>query len=242
MPTHSSTSHTRPRSSPSPAHKPRRRKTKTISSSPSDSEGMPQRSPKALSTSLESIQIHPRTPKTPRSGDNRYHPDDAIDEVELSLLNDEDRQDDRHLQDEMDHFAPAHKTISSKDKRSMVLLVILCLSPFTFCTRRFLILFHPDLIQGFPVRFITPLVSCFTTLTRQSPPAGSRIGCVSVFKLTYAFSSLYPFVLFRICSIPSQRTFILFAACHLLPRQLSVLLEAPVVPSCRFLFLQVHRS
>ena len=135
MPTHSSTSHTRPRSSPSPAHKPRRRKTKTISSSPSDSEGMPQRSPKALSTSLESIQIHPRTPKTPRSGDNRYHPDDAIDEVELSLLNDEDRQDDRHLQDEMDHFAPAHKTISSKDKRSMVLLVILCPSPFTFCTR-----------------------------------------------------------------------------------------------------------
>ncbi|TCD66777.1 hypothetical protein EIP91_000968 [Steccherinum ochraceum] len=118
----------------SSAKKPRRRRTKRKTPSPSDNEGMPQRSPRALSTSLESIQIYPRTPKTPRSGDSRYAPEDAIDEVELSLLNDDERlEDDRILEEEMGRLAPTRKPISQKDKRSMGLLVILYL------------------IQGFPL-------------------------------------------------------------------------------------------
>ncbi|KAH8101372.1 MFS general substrate transporter [Cristinia sonorae] len=94
---------------------------------------MPQRSPRGITTSLESISVHPRTPKTPRTGDQRYAPDDVIDEVELNPLTEDAREDDRLREDAWDREPPRPKKISPKDKRSMVLLVILYL------------------IQGFPL-------------------------------------------------------------------------------------------
>jgi hypothetical protein len=78
----------------------------------------------AVSSSLSSIQIQPRTPKTPRLEDG------AEEEVELRLLGEHER---RQSQDEYDgngipeteEPAKPH-VISAKDKRNMVLLCVLC--------------------------------------------------------------------------------------------------------------------
>ncbi|GBE78525.1 Uncharacterized membrane protein [Sparassis crispa] len=88
--------------------------------------------PKALSTSLESIQILPRTPKTPRSGHHRWTPSDGqLDEVELSLLDEDERREAGN------GVAVGESLLSVKhpvqDTSAMVLLVILYL------------------IQGFPL-------------------------------------------------------------------------------------------
>ncbi|KAL4246768.1 AmpG-like permease/Acetyl-coenzyme A transporter 1 [Abortiporus biennis] len=125
--------------SDSPPSSSSRRRTakKKRSSTPSTKEGMPSRSPRALSTSLESIQINPRTPKTPRSNDRRWPREDDVDEVELSLLGEDERRqaaDGMGLEEEMDYVSqPPKKSVSSKDKSAIVLLVILYL------------------IQGFPL-------------------------------------------------------------------------------------------
>jgi len=126
-----------------PAHSdtspnPRRRKTvKTQPISPSP-ERMPSRSPRATSTSLNSITILPRTPKTPRTGERDWDPADGsnFDDVELSLLQDhERRQATEGLEDELGRFSQPdpNKPISAKDKKAMALLVVLYL------------------IQGFPL-------------------------------------------------------------------------------------------
>lgn len=115
------------------------------------------RSPRGLTTSLESISIQPRTPKTPRSNAGpTWRASDEIgqDEVELSLLGeDEQRQaaQGMTLEEEQEYLAQAEKKpTSAKDKRALALLIILCecssLSGLTIRSRR------PDLIQGFPVR------------------------------------------------------------------------------------------
>lgn len=114
-----------------PRRRPTAKKAKNVSHQTSEEEGMPSRSPRALSTSLESIQILPRTPKTPRSGDQRWRAGDgdAIDEVELSLLGDEERR--QAAQGTGEFVAPqppTQKSISSKDKRAIALLVVLCMS------------------------------------------------------------------------------------------------------------------
>lgn len=116
-------------------HRPRKNNSKPIKSTPSQ-EGMPQRNPRALSTSLESIQINPRTPKTPRTGDTRWNEQDggSIDEVELSLLGEDERRAAEaglSLDDE-DHVPhPTSKRVSSRDKRAIALLIVLCVSfPF----------------------------------------------------------------------------------------------------------------
>lgn len=105
---------------------------KARSPSPNAEQGMPSRSPRAQTTSLESIRILPRTPKTPRTAE-RWMPQDGepIDEVELSLLGEDERRqaaEGTSLEDEMDHLSQggAQKVVSSKDKRAVVLLVILC--------------------------------------------------------------------------------------------------------------------
>ncbi|KAI0700407.1 MFS general substrate transporter [Cytidiella melzeri] len=124
---------------------PRRRRTKpskdaTPDSSPaSDQEGMP-RSPRGQTTSLESISIQPRTPKTPRSnGGPLWRASDGIgdEDVELSLLGEDERRQAAQgmtLEEEQEYLAQADKKpMSNKDKRAIALLIILYL------------------IQGFPL-------------------------------------------------------------------------------------------
>ena len=92
------------------------------------------RSPRAQSTSLESISIQPRTPKTPRAngGIHGWTPQDAeaIDEVELSLLGEEERRQaaaGMSVEEEQEYLAQAEKKgISPADKRALGLLTILC--------------------------------------------------------------------------------------------------------------------
>jgi len=81
----------------------------------------------AVTSSLNAIQITPRTPKTP-------HPDVGGDEddVELSLLNEAERlQSARAFPDEAhvssDTEPDTKRNISAKDKRGMVLLCVLYL-------------------------------------------------------------------------------------------------------------------
>ena len=80
----------------------------------------------AVTSSLNSIRITPRTPKTPRLTMR-----DEDDDVELSLLNEEERlrsatdfEDDDSSIAESD--SDVKKPISANDKRQMVLLCVLC--------------------------------------------------------------------------------------------------------------------
>ena len=126
----------------------------------SEDEVMPRpfdASRKATTSSLESIHIPPRTPRSARANGT------VEDEVELSLLSEDQRRaanmdetDDPDTEDEK----PFRRPDPSKDRTAMVLLVVLCSlsSRFAFvtygqCTHRLL---HAciDLIQGVPVRFI----------------------------------------------------------------------------------------
>ncbi|KAH9927460.1 MFS general substrate transporter [Epithele typhae] len=92
-------------------------------------------------TSLQSIEVLPRTPRTPATARSRGHgartPFDA-DEVELSLLGEAERREaasDLTLDEEQEYLAQidAKKSMSARDKQAMVLLTILYL------------------IQGFPL-------------------------------------------------------------------------------------------
>ena len=81
--------------------------------------------PMAMSSSLNSIRITPRTPKTPRPAM------DDEDDVELRLLDEEERlRSANGFQDEDSSVAgydtDPKKPISANDKRQMVLLCILC--------------------------------------------------------------------------------------------------------------------
>ncbi|PCH33208.1 hypothetical protein WOLCODRAFT_134999 [Wolfiporia cocos MD-104 SS10] len=92
---------------------------------------------RGLATSLESIQIQPRTPKTPRGGYHRRDSTDGavLDEVELSLLDEEERrQAALDVADEGEEArSDIKRSMSSQDKSAIVLLIILYL------------------IQGFPL-------------------------------------------------------------------------------------------
>ena len=106
----------------------------------------------AVTSSLNSIHISPRTPKTPRVA-----AEDEEDDVELELLNEEERRlAERDIDEPVEHEPHGKKPISAKDKRSMVLLCVLCENP---CYHRFplwKLIFScaADLIQGVPVRDI----------------------------------------------------------------------------------------
>lgn len=77
-----------------------------------------------VTSSLSAIQISPRTPKIsrPDMGDE--------DDVELSLLNETERQSARAFSNEAyslsDTQSDTKRNISAKDKRGMVLLCVLC--------------------------------------------------------------------------------------------------------------------
>ncbi|EIW65052.1 MFS general substrate transporter [Trametes versicolor FP-101664 SS1] len=123
-------------------HKPRRRQTQKEKTPTKDSDPMP-RTPRAHATSLETIEVLPRTPitsRTPRRGYAAWSADEDghAEEVELSLLGEEDRRQaasDLTLEEEQAYLAQADgkRPFSSRDKRAIVLLIILYL------------------IQGFPL-------------------------------------------------------------------------------------------
>ena len=103
----------------------------------------------AVTSSLNTIQISPRTPKTP-------YPDIGGDEdnVELSLLNEAERhQSARAFPDETHSLSDTEpdtkRSISAKDKRGMVLLCVLC-EYLTFPVLSYLNI-SLDLLQGIPV-------------------------------------------------------------------------------------------
>jgi MFS transporter, PAT family, solute carrier family 33 (acetyl-CoA transportor), member 1 len=75
-----------------------------------------------ISTTLDSVQINPRTPRVVRSN----HAD--TEELEMSLLEEDDRKRaDAGFADESGHLEAKHKApLSTEDKRAMVLLCILC--------------------------------------------------------------------------------------------------------------------
>lgn len=87
----------------------------------------------AVSSSLNSIHISPRTPKTPRTP--RMGFDDAEEGVELSLLGEEERrQASRDIDDAAESISASKRPIGAKDKRGMVLLCVLCKSLKTLLT------------------------------------------------------------------------------------------------------------
>lgn len=85
----------------------------------------------AVTSSLDSITVTPRTPRTPRTmNGNRLGSSgvDDDDDVELSLLGEEERRQAAHglEPDEPEHSPSLKGPMSSKDKRAMVLLCVLC--------------------------------------------------------------------------------------------------------------------
>ncbi|EKM60709.1 uncharacterized protein PHACADRAFT_246782 [Phanerochaete carnosa HHB-10118-sp] len=102
---------------------------------------MSRHNPRGTTTSLESISIQPRTPKTPHSSQriNGWTPRDGepIDEMEMSLLNEEERRQAENglsVEEEQEYLSPGEKKpMSATDKRALGLLTILYL------------------IQGFPL-------------------------------------------------------------------------------------------
>ena len=75
----------------------------------------------AVSTSLDSIHVPPRTPRTAIDSEDGK-PEDGI---ELSLLNDDERRA-AAADDDIDVAVSKVKGVSGKDKRGMALLIVLC--------------------------------------------------------------------------------------------------------------------
>ena len=88
----------------------------------------------AMTTSLNSIQIQPRTPRSSRPGrDWASGSDGGTDEVELTLLNEDERREAGAGVDGFGLESGAEKaksTLTAEDKKAMVLLSILCSSFF----------------------------------------------------------------------------------------------------------------
>lgn len=86
----------------------------------------PMLNPGAVSSSLDSIQINPRTPKTARANWTGLE-DDENEDVELSLLGEEERRQAAAGLDQ-EYGAPddSKRPLSAKDKKAMVLLSVLC--------------------------------------------------------------------------------------------------------------------
>lgn len=104
----------------------------------------------AVSSSLNSIHITPRTPLSSRMGVNIGEDEE---DVELSLLGADERRQAAfglEVEQEEDHKKP----ISLKDKKAMVLLCVLCEFMSTKSVASFLRnATNLDLIQGVPVCF-----------------------------------------------------------------------------------------
>lgn len=88
--------------------------------------GMPQSM--AVTSGLNTIHIAPRTPKTPRWNEGDV---DETEEVQLSLLGEEDRrQAAQGLGETEEQGYPSEpevkRPLSAKDRRGIVLLIVLC--------------------------------------------------------------------------------------------------------------------
>jgi hypothetical protein len=125
----------------------------------------------AVTSSLNAIQISPRTPKTP-------HPDMGGDEddVELSLLNEAERlQSARAFPDEAHSLSDTEpdtkRHISAKDKRGMVLLCVLCEYIDLSC-----VIVFEHLIRSSPRNSGILFVFVFETLTKRTVQLGLALG------------------------------------------------------------------
>lgn len=81
----------------------------------------------AVSSSLDSIHIPPRTPRSHRISNN-----EAIDEVELSLLTEEERKEAELANGYGNPASTKSKPMSGKDKRAIALLILLCKCNFVW--------------------------------------------------------------------------------------------------------------
>ena len=112
-----------------------RRKSKQPRLRNSSSKDMLQpRQPMVVTSGLNAIRIAPRTPKTPWTG----HDDEDADEVELNLLDEEDRRLAAQGLGETEeqgfrNGSEAKRQMSAKDRRGMILLIILCECTETLC-------------------------------------------------------------------------------------------------------------
>lgn len=83
----------------------------------------------AVSSSLQNTHISPRTPKANRTFE------DVEDDMELSLLGEEERRQAAEGLEDVSLRNVSKKPMSSKDKRAMVLLCVLCkFFRVIFCT------------------------------------------------------------------------------------------------------------
>ena len=90
--------------------------------------------PSAMVSSLDHIQIAPRTPKIPRTSHTANGMGDGSHEIELSLLGDAERREAvRGLEEHevetarVPSWPDSKRPFSSKDKKAMALLIVLCL-------------------------------------------------------------------------------------------------------------------
>jgi hypothetical protein len=129
-----------------------RNRFKTNSSTPKSSgftNGMPRSANGAhgQSSSLERLQADIRSPRS-RSGAD-YPRDENEDEVEMRLLGNEQRDTLAETDEDKGHSA---KPMSTKDKRAMTLLIILCEPLVESWSLVLMDVSSVDLIQGVPVR------------------------------------------------------------------------------------------
>ena len=110
-------------------NKSKKEKERTESDEDQDRD-MPSSRPMAVTSGLNAIHIAPRTPKTPRTPWNRLGEDDTQ-EVELSLLGEEERREAARGLGETEEQGYANglevkRSLSAKDRRGMALLIVLC--------------------------------------------------------------------------------------------------------------------
>ena len=90
----------------------------------SDQEPMRKANGAAVSSSLESIHIPPRTPRSAVGSDDNMQ---SMEEVEMSLLTTEERQRAATGVSPDDAYVSKGKAgMSTKDKRGIILLIVLC--------------------------------------------------------------------------------------------------------------------
>lgn len=112
------------------ARKPRQRRKNKLGgaragSSPPESDQEPMRKANgAVSSSLESIHIPPRTPRSAVGSDDNLQ---SMEEVEMSLLTTEERQRAATGVSPHDAYVSKGKAgMSTKDRRGIILLIVLC--------------------------------------------------------------------------------------------------------------------